>query len=408
MIILTSVFKRALNITADKKRFLKKGVLKKRLFIHDVKIYFRFFRMLSKKNIRFALLSLVLSSITYPMFATSCKNPTPHVASEPPAYDADLYRKDRAVGFATAEFLYWVVNEGAIDYALRMNHPSWTSSYGNYAVGEYRNAQFDWSPGVRAALGYFHAPKYWDVFAQYTYLFAQGTRASHPPEELAQYLNGTWAQPDMFSVDPSVPLAKAKSHIAMHYNVLDLLTSRRFFTNEHLRFNLFGGISSAFIYQNWNTYYTDLNDVREKIRNTWQFEGLGLRLGVKLDWFLGWDFYLTGLASTGLLSGWYRNSMLQRTEALIAGVNNTVPVRNANFHDTRLTYTVQFMSGLSWQRCFEAFRFEALAGYEFTIWTNLHQIYRSSFSAPTSTKETYINSSDVSLQGMTLRFNLDY
>ena len=199
-----------------------------------------------------------------------------------------------------------------------------------------------------------------------------------------------------------------KSHMRFDYNVLDILFSRRFHTNEHLRFNVFGGGTSAFIYQNWHVTYVDIAGNRSHIRNKWQFLGAGVRLGLKLDWFIGRDFYLTGLASNAVLAGWYRNSAFQTTTAPVAGANNSLPLRDARFSDTRLTYNAQFLAGPSWQKGYSHARLEVMLGYELAIWTNLHQIYRSTLDAPTGFKETFINDSNVSLQGVTLRFNVDF
>ena len=205
----------------------------------------------------------------------------------------------------------------------------------------------------------------------------------------------------------AIPLEKAHSRISMDYHVLDFMASRRFYLNDHFRLNFYGGITSAFIYQKWNVYYEDIQDQHARIRNKWQFEGVGLKLGVKLDWFLGYDIYLTGLASSGILSGWYKNSAYEKTQGDIAPNDNDLPIHNANFNDTRLTYTAQFMSGFSWQKSFKALRIEVLAGYEFNVWANLHQIYRSDYADVTAGKQTYINDSLMSLQGLTVRLNLD-
>jgi len=319
------------------------------------------------------------------------------------AYDSDLFNKDKPVWFANAEFLYWLVNEGALDYAVSMNQSTQLSN--TCAIGNYKNARFDWSPGLRVSIGYFRAPNYWDAFLQYAYLPGTGTNTSHAPKDANRYLNGTWIEPEISTVSPA-PLHKARSHINLQYHLVDFMFSRRFQPNEHLRVNVFGGPTAAFLYQKWNVFYQDTVGFQSQIRNRWQFEGAGLRLGVKFDWYLGCDLYLTGLASNGLLSGWYKNSAFQNTTE---SANSTKPVfRDAHFHDVRLTYTAQFYVGPSWQKRFTNVRTELFAGYEFTTWTNLHQIYRSSFNAPTAAKETYINDSNMSLQGLTVRLTVDF
>lgn len=329
-------------------------------------------------------------------------------AGEKPAYDADLFNKDKSVYFVNAEFLYWIVNEGAADYAVKMKKPAWSKTEDTFAVGNYRSAHFDWSPGFRINFGYFRAPHYWDIFLQYTYLPSSGRRTSHAPSSPDKFLNGTWAQPDLNTGIPLAPLQKASCHVDLKYNVFDFLFTRRFQANEHLRFNVFGGITSALIFQKMKVSYHDINGLQSHIENRWRFEGVGFRAGVKVDWYMGSDVYMVGMLSTAALTGWYKNTAYQDTTLSLPDSNNSHPIRNSCFHDNRLTYMAQFMVGPSWQKRFEHVRTEIVLGYELNIWANLHQIYRSGFAAPTAAKETFINNSNVSLQGLTLRMNLDF
>lgn len=52
----------------------------------------------------------------------------------------------------SGELLYWIVSEGALDYAVRMHGPSWGPSE-SYAKGDMERAEFDWEPGYRLAIG---------------------------------------------------------------------------------------------------------------------------------------------------------------------------------------------------------------------------------------------------------------
>ncbi len=346
-----------------------------------------------------------------PLFGGLCSLYAESPASAPPdkavPYDADLFNKDKRVYFINAEFLYWLVNEGAVDYSVKMNQAAWSTTQNTYAVGTYENAEFDWSPGFRINFGYFNAPHYWDCFLQYTYVPASGTRHAYAPEKSGEFLNGTWAQPDVNTGATPLPLSRAKAHISMQYHVLDFLFSRRFQTNEHLRINVFGGLTSAIIFQKLKVSYEDTSDEQAHVLNRFRFEGVGLRVGAKLDWYLGCDLYLTGIASTGLLSGWYKNSAFEKTDAAIPNADSSVPILNTRFHDNRLTYTAQFLTGLAWEKRFKSIRTEIFAGYEMTLWSNLQEMRRTSFAAPTSAKQTFINNSNISLQGLTVRFNID-
>lgn len=324
-----------------------------------------------------------------------------------PEIDPDLFRKDKWVIFTNVEFLLWTVNESALDYAIKMKEPSW-SPVDTFAVGKYKNATFDWDPGLRLSIGYFNAPHYWDVSAQYTFLHADGENTVHAPDAPDRFLNGTWIGPDFNTTDTASPLRKAHSKIDLYYNVADGLFSRRFHPNPHFRLSLFGGATAAFIHQIWHVRYTDIENAHSKIKNKWSFAGAGPRLGIALDWFIRQNFYFSGVISNAILSGSYKNRSFQNTDASVPNANNALPFRDTHFKDIRLVYTAQFFAGPSWQKAFKKLRTDLFVGYEFTLWNNLHEIYRSSLAGPTAGKDTFINSSVMSLQGLTVRWNLDF
>jgi hypothetical protein len=315
------------------------------------------------------------------------------------AYDADLFNKNKRAFFATGEFLYWLVNESALEYAIKMDQQPWSQSEKTCAIGNYQNAAFHWAPGARVSFGYFNAPHYWDFVSQYTYLRSSGSQHVEAASQVGAYLNGTWVQPDL----GATPLAQASSHIDLNYNLLDFFCSRRFSPNEHLRLNLFGGVTAAFIHQHWRVGYRDIDNRSSSIRNHWRFDGLGLRAGSKIDWYMGCDLYLTALASNAILSGWYKNTAYQ-----ISSLSQPRPIRDSTYEDHRLTYTAQMMLGLSWQKRFNSVRTEAVAGYEFTVWTHLHEVYRSTLASPSAAQVPFINTSSVTLQGLTVRLTVDF
>ncbi len=144
------------------------------------------------------------------------------------------------------------------------------------------------------------------------------------------------------------------------------------------------------------------------MHNRFRYEGIGFRLGTKLDWYMGYDIYLTGTASTAVLSGWYKNSSKETTQFTQVRAGNSRPIANLNLHDNRLAYTAQFQAGFSWQKRYNSIRTELFAGYEMTTWMNLVEMRRSSIDKPTTTKEILINDSNLSLQGLTVRWNLDF
>ncbi len=323
---------------------------------------------------------------------------------KPLSYDSDLFRKNEKVFFVNAEFLYWAIDEGVSDYAIRMEQPPWGNT--TDAIGHYKHASFDWDPGFRFNFGYFNAPHYWDIYAQYTYFKGDGKNHVKAPTAPGLLLNGTWAHPDPTG---TVSLATASSEISLKMNLLEVLVSRRFHPNPHLRIEMYGGFNMLWIRQNWEVNYQDLNNQKSSLRNDWRYKAPGIRTGFSLDWFLGrHGFYLTASSSLCCFSGYYRNSSKETSTYAQGGYNPSLPLKNTLYRDVRLVPQFKALIGPSWQWSFERARTEIFLGYEFSILTNLQETYRSSNGAPSSSKQTYVNGGSIGMQGGTLRANLDF
>lgn len=331
-------------------------------------------------------------------------------ADAPPvkkSYDTDLFSKDKKVLFTNVEFLYWTVSEGALDYALRMKNAAWGNP--TEGTGHYKNIDFGWDPGVRLNFGYFNAPHYWDAFITWTYFKGTGQDETHAPDSSTRFLNGTWPQPN-FDAAEGVPLAKARSSIELKLNLVEWLCTRRFYPNPHLRMGIYGGASVSWLRQNWEIDYKDTQGQTSHLHSHWRFTGAGIRAGLILDWFLGkGGIYFTGQVSGACYAGGYHNVNKQRSSANGGGTFNTaLPLRNVHYHDTRLVPHFQALAGPSWQMAFENYRTELFIGYELNFWSNLHEVFRTSQGAPAAAKQTFINNSVVGIQGLTVRWNLDF
>lgn len=312
-----------------------------------------------------------------------------------PPYDADLFRKEEQVFSGHVSFLYWRVEQGALDYALKMQHAPVPGI--SYAQGDYERATFDGEPGFRVALGFFRALKYWELWAQYTRLTARGEDDSFAPQDPSRFLVGTW--PEL----TSGPLTRAKSRIHLNYNVGDFLVDRFVNPNPHLRARFLGGATVAWINQNWIVSYYERDLATTQIGNTWKFIGAGIRAGSSFDWFCGYDIYMTGQVTLASLLGSYHNTATQTTTLYF-----DQPIRDAHYFDIRPVFQTQVMFGLSWQKNFCSNRVEVFTGYELNTWFNLAEVRRSTSGQATASKETLINSSLIALQGLTARLSVDF
>lgn len=347
--------------------------------------------------IKAAVLTLLA---TESLFSATPSNCAPPLGSP---YDADLFHKDVEIVTISPELLYWTVDEGSLDYAQKMTQPPWSANTPSYASGKVQSAKFDLAPGFRISIGYFNAPKYWRVQGQYTHLITRGKNRAEKPTASNEYLTGTWPQ------ITSNPLTHAHSNIFFNYNLFDLTIDRIFVPNPHLRMRLGGGISLAWVQQDWKVQYFDATDGNTTIRNRWHYIAGGLKMGLTGDWYWGNNIYISGGGNAGIYIGGYSNLAKQTTTFQPLPTDNPmVPVRDSLLKDTRPSMNLQFYLGPSWQKNFGCNRVELFAGYEINGWLNLQEIRRSTSGSPSVAKETWSSTSVLALQGLSVRFTVDF
>lgn len=330
---------------------------------------------------------------------------TPPSPPPPPAFDADLFRKDEQVFSGHVEFLYWTIEEGALDYALNMTGSAWGDSATdlNFAQGNFETAGYGFDPGFRIALSFYRAPRFWEIKWQYTRMTVRGKDDANAPEGTNEFLTGTWPQ----IIDAPIRTAQSKLHF--NYNVFDMVVARMFNPNPHLRIRFIGGATSAWMSQQWIVRYFNAAQKNTRIDNRWTYAAGGLKLGTTADWYWGENVYMTATGSGALLMGSYHNQSKQTADQAPAGNYNIgIPLRNAKMENIRPVFTMNMSFGPSWQKNFKSSRVELFAAYEITLWTNLQEFYRSTASAPNVAKETWMSTSMLALHGVTVRLTGDF
>lgn len=328
-------------------------------------------------------------------------------STQPCCYDElegepDLFRRYEQVFSANAEFLYWNIGEGALDFALKMKQDAWGPTP-SFAQGDFEKATFGYDPGFRLGFLFFRALHFWEIRWQYTRLTSRGHNHIEKPDAPLEFLTGTF--PHILTN----PLTAAHSRIHLNYNAFDWLVDRVFFPNPHLRLRVVGGGTLAWISQDWKVLYNDATLNFTTVRNRWSFVGAGLKAGTMVDWYWTWDLYMTAQGFCGILMGSYSNRAEQNTTFQPTGADNPeVPVRNAHYSDARGTVTAQMLFGPSYQKNFSCSRMELFAGFEVNTWFNLQEVYRSTQAAAALAKETWINTGLLTLYGLTTRLTIDF
>jgi len=343
----------------------------------------------------FFLSLFLITGLANSLFADIC---CPKPVKDPCFDDSDLFRKNACVIFASGEFLYWRADAGALEYAFQYDQAPTTAT--SYGLGEYKIADYEYDPGFRIAFGWYNAPKYWQVYGQFTWMRITSSDSENRTSTANQPLVGTFPQVGVLGNE----LQSASSRLKLNHELADLLVSRVFITNPHLRLRLFGGITGGRIQQKWNVSYIDLTSQKENIFNKWKFVGIGFKLGLDIDWFWGHNFYLTGKLSTAPLVGKHRYT---------ASINQSSSTyEDIKYSKYRGAYNVDAYLGPSYQKSFDCGRMEAFVGYELDGWFNVHEVIRPSSVALANVLTTEItadvNNGYFLMHGLTARLTIDF
>ena len=347
----------------------------------------------------FFLASVFILGLVSSSFADIC---CPSPTKDPCFNDSDLFRKDDCVVFANGELLYWRADAGALEYAFQYNQSATVGIGTTYGLGDYKIADYDYDPGFRVAFGWYNAPDFWQLYGQFTWMRITGSDSENRTDVAAEPLVGAFFQNAILGAE----LQSASSKLKLNHELGDVLVSRVFITNPHLRLRLFGGFTGGRIKQRFNVTYTDTNALSERIFNKWRFIGIGFRLGLDIDWFWGNNFYLTGKLSTAPLVGRHKN--YGRITADTSGVE----LQDIRYSKYRGAYNVDAYVGPSYQKSFDCARMEIFAGYELNGWFNVHEIIRPTGStnanALTTEQIARINSGMFLMHGLTARLTVDF
>jgi hypothetical protein len=303
------------------------------------------------------------------------------------------------------EILCWKVQQKASTFVLTPHgtHQPFPPSTIADAIGKYRSASFDWSPGFRVGLGYTFERDAWRLAGQYTYYSTSGSDTVTRPGDPTLYLESTVRE---LSLSPDgVDSMHSKTHF--HYQVADLLMSRRYLPGCQVLFNFFTGATGAWIKEDWSIKGTDIAgavpNVTDFGQNNWFFKGGGMRAGLDVNWHMGAGFGVFNKFSFAALVGSYYNK--RKTTVTPPGVAGTLTpdVRNTTEKDTWVVPNTQLEFGLNWNHRFCTWSMMLQAAFEINTWYDLHQFHQDAtgFSFPNNDRLDIRNASDVKLWGFT-------
>lgn len=314
-------------------------------------------------------------------------------------YDYDLFSKDRETEYLDLEGMFYkLLNNQAV--GARSLSP--TQAPDPKTSEKILDLDWDWRPAFRVTVGYFNAPKYWEVMGQYTWFQDRASLAEHVDTTSDNYLRVGCYLPNEFTL-AAQPVTDISASARLYYNDLSTLVTRNFYPNPHLRLRVVGGLTSVWTHQTTeltNTFYSTPNQLICNFDA--KYWGVGFRMGTGADWYWGKDFYLTGKVFWSIVTGRWN------TNTKISGSDGTLYYEPSD-DGYQACQNFTFIFGPSYQKSYDKFRWELFLGYEFNNWLNMlnmynyqAQTYSQSWSYPQQFNQ------DLTLTGVNLRLTLDF
>ncbi|MBS0619969.1 MAG: hypothetical protein JSS61_00725 [Verrucomicrobia bacterium] len=360
-------------------------------------------------NSELARYEVVMETTSTPSYRASVEEPEPKMYSYRP-------KINQASVIFGGEFLYWRMQEGSLDFAVRGQQAAATGQ-ATYDIGDFEIPDFKWKAGYRAYFGFRTSPKLWDLDAIYTYYYGKGNKTVHTPHPSQLLANptpsGTSVSSLLIGTFPQATgtaVFTAKADMNLHYNVGDLLLGRRFGIAKDILLKLQMGATGAWIEEKFHYKYIGTPAVTAATvrgKQNFDFRGGGMRIGINLDWFIGSGFSLIGNATTACLVGHYHQHATNRTSN--AGATPPQTLQDSRYRDTRLATHTQLSLLPAWGITGRHVAFLIYGGYEFNYWTNLVEIYRSDSSVNSYTgRATLRSSGNLGIQGITAGASLKF
>ena len=295
---------------------------------------------------------------------------------------------DTVDAILSADFIWW---KTTIDNLQFTASGIATASTNGQPVGSgsFNNANFNYQPGFKVALGFTTGHDGWDLIAEYTWL--------NPGEKTKSSTLGSnglmGSFPTVFSNGSAgnFALRSATAELKHHFNVVDLMLGRNFFISKFLSLKPQVGWKFAWLKDKYQVNYTTYSG---PYASSTEFEqstfATGIRAGLGTLWHFDRHFGLYGDIFFSGLWDWTTTSEDQTT-------NNVVTVNNSATFQTMIP-VLEFGLGFDYTTwfCQDTCQFSMRAGWEQQAWINYSTIDNGYF----------LTKGNMNMQGLTIKLGL--
>jgi hypothetical protein len=300
--------------------------------------------------------------------------------------------------FFDASFIYWQAKEDGLDLAKSAVLSHLGKSFYEPNGIQVKQA-FPYNPGFKIGTGF--TGNDWGIIAEYTWLRSHSkTHKTAPDNTSIIEGEGAFSAYDWFlqlsSLNQSPVATSIHSDLHIDLNLLNLLGTHPFYSGKHVCISGAFGLLAATIHQKINIYMPDAitlitiptgrlyippKDITS--HNHSHAWGLGPKICLNTQYFLGKGIYLQGTWATSLL--YMRYTSIKHSEDLIFEFSPANPLldtaKQSSLNISRSAYgslrpVLELNLGLGWKRNFfeEKYRIDLSATYDFSFFWEQNMI----------------------------------
>lgn len=316
--------------------------------------------------------------------------------------------------YTEVDFLYWTVSETGLYYALTKTEP--VPGVGEVAgdggsgailgVGSRHDVEFDWTPAVRASMGYEFNNTPWYINAEYTYFNTHEKHTIDAPHGPFAYLTGL-----SLLQGTTQNCAQAVSKIHFQYQAPRLVFGASWHPLEKLGVHMEFGPKFSIVNQNWSVLFVgNGNPGTANENNTlkWSYWGGGLNLVLGLDANLGMGFGIDAGAGLSAVYGPFKSRYFNNRTPVGAPAFQTFSIKRSSCNE--VLWESQLYTDLSWSYHLAEVAFRVALGYEFNVLNNINEQLRSDGSFDTVNSSSFVGnvSKPIYLHGLVAKFGVAF
>lgn len=287
---------------------------------------------------------------------------------------------------ASADFLWWKLYQGSTDYLVKAKNDRTVLP----VEGHLKHFNFRWEPGFKVGLGYVFDHDGWDADAEFTFFQTQA------------HSHASASQPHLFPLvgNPALNYTKAHGIWNVKFYDLNVVLGRNYFVSKYLALRPFFGLATAWIDQQRRFHFVESNGDLIYLRNRNDFWGIGPRIGLDAQFAFCESFSFYGNVAGNLMWGEFRTDELDKDKT------TELVFHDLHYNLHRMVSTTAFGLGFAYETSFleNTYYLMIKCGYESQYWWRQNQLPIPDVNSLLFRRA----SNDLSLQGLTLEFKLDF